>query len=288
MNTFVFSAPCRMKAKTLRDCLREKLGEGRWPRSFVVIGDIAIINLRDEHLRYSREIAECIMEAQKRVRAVFAKIVTEGTFRIAKLIHLGGMEKTETIFKQAGCKFKVDVTKVYVNPSLETEYLRIASLIKEGEEILDMFCGAGFFLIHAACRKRVFGIGIDINNHAIRYAKENSELNKLEGIVEFIHSDSSYTSSFLKKKFDRIIMNLPHSSEEFLPQALSLIKRCGFLHLYKLLDEEEVDAFKVKLETYRLNLTKVRKVLDYAPRKGIFVFDLSSCPTNSATSGFNV
>ncbi len=276
-----------MKARTLKECLKEKLGEGEWPRSFVVVGNIAIINLKENMLKYSRQIAECIMESQKRVRAVYAKILTEGAYRIAKLIHIGGAKETETIFKQAGCRFKVDVTKMYVNPSLETEYLRIAELVKDGERILDLFCGGGFFLIHAACRKKIMGIGIDINPIALKYARYNVKINKLKGIVEFLNADSKYAERLLKMKFDRIIMNLPHKSEEYLPVARMLVNSDGYIHLYKLLAEDEVVIFKEWIEGQGFRVIRFRKVLDYAPRKAIFVFDLRISSTNASSSGFN-
>ena len=58
--------------------------------------------------------------------------------------------QTETIHKENGCKFKLDVAKVMWSKGNVNERLRIAKLIKDNERVLDMFAGIGYFTIPAA------------------------------------------------------------------------------------------------------------------------------------------
>ncbi len=256
----------------LKDCLREKIGEGNWPRSFSIIGDIAIISLKDERmLNYGKEIAECIMNMQKRVKAVWAKVNTEGEYRVARLIHLGGEKRTETVYKEHGLRFKLDITKVYVNPSLAEEHAIIAQRVENNYKVLDAFAGLGFFSFHMAKRAKVKSFAVDINPYAIKYMIDNLDLNKklLKGeIIPIMGDFYSVSDSFKDKYFDIVIMNLPHKSLNYLPIAKRLAKR--EIILYVVIGDEKVDGLKEELRA-----NEVKKVLDYAPRKGIWRFILN-------------
>ena len=253
----------------LKDCLKRELGEGPWPRSFSIIGDIAVISLKDEEmLKYKDIIAKCIMSIQKRVKSVWAKVDTEGEFRVARLIHLGGEKRTETVYKEHGMRFKVDVAKVYINPSLAEEHHEIAQRVEDGFKVLDAFSGLGFFSFHVAKRAKATSFAIDINPFAIKYMIENIELNKklLKGTIVPIMGDfGTVAESFKDKYFDVVIMNLPHKALEYLDVAKRLAKR--EVILYAVLEDKEVEKKKEELKA-----TEVKKVLDYAPYKGVWRF----------------
>ncbi|NPA85605.1 MAG: class I SAM-dependent methyltransferase family protein [Crenarchaeota archaeon] len=260
--------PPREVREDLRTCLERRLGRGDWPRSFSIIGDIAIISINDEILlKYADHIAECIMKSQKNVKSVWGKLGTEGPHRTAKLVHLGGERRSETLYKEHGLLFKVDVARVYVNPSLANEHSSVASLIREGEEVLDMFAGVGFFAIHIASRKRTKVVAVDINPNAVRLMIDNLTLNKLKGEVIPVLGDAGEVAKFFKdKSFDVIIMNLPHSAVKFLDEARRLARR--MIVLYAVGTEEEI---KEKFGKY-----KYTKVIDYAPYKGIWRIEIPS------------
>ena len=50
------------------------------------------------------------------------------TSECVNLEFLAGADKTETEYKEHGCRFKVDVVKAYFSPRLSTERLRVAKL----------------------------------------------------------------------------------------------------------------------------------------------------------------
>ncbi|UXD21978.1 hypothetical protein IPA_00405 [Ignicoccus pacificus DSM 13166] len=260
----------RKRSVSLKDCLKQRVGEGNWPRSFSIIGDIAVISANEEILRYGKEIAECIMENQ-RVKSVWAKVSTEGEERVARLIHLGGERRTVTTYKEHGLSFKVDIAKVYINPSFAEEHARVAGLVRDGERVLDAFSGLGFFSFHIAKNKRCECFAIDLNPWAIKFMIENIERNKrkLKGIIIPIMSPFELISSAFKRKyFDVTIMNLPHKAYQYLDRAIELTKR--LIVLYVVGGEEEV---KNKVEGY--NVLNMLKVIDYAPYKYIWRVEIS-------------
>lgn len=53
----------------------------------------------------------------------------------------------ETVVRQHGARFKLHYGRVYWNSRLEHEHLRLCSLFRPGEVVLDMFAGVGPFAI---------------------------------------------------------------------------------------------------------------------------------------------
>ncbi|WP_238374107.1 class I SAM-dependent methyltransferase [Ignicoccus hospitalis] len=258
----------RERPKSLKECLEERLGKGDWPRSFSVVGDLAVISLKDEELlKYSKELWECIKASQKRVKSLWAKLGTEGEHRVAKLVHLGGEKRTETLYKEYGLIFKVDLAKAYVNPSLSEEHREVSEAVRDGERVLDMFAGVGFFPIHIASKRTATVVAIDLNPNAVKLMIDNIKLNKkkLRGTIIPIMGDASEVTKFFKdKSFDVVIMNLPHKAEEFLNEAKRLAKRA--ILLYVVGTEEEVER--------KYPGCKKKGVLDYSPGKRVWRVEL--------------
>ena len=93
---------------------------------------------------------------------------------------------------------------------------------------------------------------VEINPKAHKYALENIKLNKITN-VDLINSDINKVK--LKQKFDRILMPLPKSGEEFLPLALKLTKKGTIINYYNFLSE---DQFKEE-KKYIVNLLESTK-----------------------------
>jgi len=120
----------------------------------------------------------------------------KGEFRIGDYEKLYG-EETETIHKEHGCRYKVDVTKAFFSEREATERGRVLDSIENGEKILVMFCGIGPYPVLIAKNKDVELTGIEKNPKAVSYAKENVELNKVEESVTIIEGDVSKVVSDL-------------------------------------------------------------------------------------------
>ncbi len=208
-------------------------------RSFDVIGNIAVMKPRGATtLSNARASAKEIMRKNKHIIAVFKKVGrTEGEERIPKIVWIAGKRTSATMHKENGCVFYVDVKKVFFTPRLSSERLRIVKMVEPHESVLDMFCGIGSYSIQAAkTAKEVYAV--DINHDAIEELNKNIRLNKLDNIHAF-EGDSKRIVGRIKKKFDRIIMNFPVRSYDFLQTALKAAKKECVIHMYAFIDESD-------------------------------------------------
>ncbi|MFQ6050541.1 MAG: class I SAM-dependent methyltransferase family protein [Candidatus Hydrothermarchaeota archaeon] len=263
-------APIKKK-RSFRERLKE-LGIKDF-RSFDVIGDIAILQIPEKYRPLKKEIAKILLETNKNIKSVFEKRgKVEEEYRLAPLSFLAGSKNTITVHREHGCFFELDVQKVYFSPRLSYERLRVAKKVKE-EFVLDMFAGVGPFSIviakHSKARK-VYAV--DKNPEAFGYLKRNIELNKVNNVIPILDDAKN-----IRIKCDRIIMNLPHSSHEYLIYALRNLKRGGVVHYY--FTSQGEDMFEKGTEEFNkhckeFEVLEERIVRSYAPRKYHCVLDV--------------
>ena len=160
--------------------------------SFDLIGDIAIFKTPKDKTANIQTIAKQIMATHKSVKTVFVQTSpVQGDFRVRTLKLVAGEDKTSTSYKEAHCVFAVDVEKCYFSPRLLHERQRVASLVKNGETVVNMFAGVGCFSIIIAKtvpQSKVFSI--DVNPTAYYFMEENVRSNRVYGKVTPLLGDS--------------------------------------------------------------------------------------------------
>ncbi|TSA18931.1 MAG: class I SAM-dependent methyltransferase family protein [Nitrosopumilales archaeon] len=230
--------------------------------AFDQIGNIIILRIPDSLVSKKEIIGRVLLEKVKTAKSVFYQSSpVSGDFRTRKLELLAGEDKTETEYKEHGCRFIVDVEKAFFSPRLSTERDRIANLIQDGETVINMFGGVGMFSIIAAKKKKCMVYNIDINPNASRLCEQNINLNKLVGKVESITGDAA---KIIEEKLtgigDRVLMLLPERSDEFLDSAIKAVKKNGIIHYYchvhgdkknevsRLAKEHFLEVMKTKVE----------------------------------------
>ncbi len=225
----------------LRRIAEEVLGEEKarsvWKR-IEIIGDIAVIRksftISVDELK---PLAEKLLQVIPHVRSVWCGVSeVKGEFRVRDYVHLAGEPRSETIYREHGCLFKLDIRKVYISPRLNYEHKRIALKVKPGEVIVNMFAGVGLFsIIIAKYSKPKKVYSIDINPDAYYYMVENVKLNKVEEIVEPILGDAALViKDRLRNVADRVLMPLPGLSYEYLEYAVMALKPGWprYIHVY--------------------------------------------------------
>ena len=227
----------------------------------------------------------------KSLESVFKKkSKVNGEYRIRELSLLAGNNQPITIHKENGCKYKLDVSKVYFSPRLVTEHSRIADMANSNEIVLDMFAGIGPFSILIAKRIGARVYAIDKNPDAFSYLNENRKLNKVEDLVfSYLGDVKEIVPTKINKKFDRIIMNLPELSMNFMSLAINSVKsKGGLIHSYFFMSELEgfknieKEVGKIIEEGGRIisNLN-VRKVKSTAPHEWQICMDIEIEDINS-------
>ncbi len=212
------------------------------PSSWDTIGDLILVKINDEVLDYKKEIGTALLKAHKSINGVHRVIKVSGETRVRELEQLAGDKGTVTITKEFGVRMKIDPSEVYYSPRLATERWRIVRQVKDNEIILDMFAGIGPFSLLIAHHTRAESIdAVDINPQATSLLHENAFLNKINNIALYT-GDAGMISKRpdWQERYDRIIMNLPHSSMEFFQNSLGCIKNGGMIHLYLICSEEKL------------------------------------------------
>lgn len=233
----------------LRDIARTTLGEALaervWKR-IEIVGDIAVlrkpINL-DVDIEMYRKLATQIMSRLPYIKSVWLAITpVKGSYRVRDFVHLAGEPRSETIYKEHGCLFKLDIRKVYVSPALNFEHIRVARLVKPGEDVLNMFAGVGLFSIIVAKRsspKRV--LSVDVNPDAYGYMVENVKLNKVADTVIPVLGDSRDVARSRAGSFDRVLMPLPELAYHYFEDAVLSLKKKGVIHVYEFVAAKRKD-----------------------------------------------
>ncbi|MGB9778294.1 MAG: class I SAM-dependent methyltransferase [Candidatus Bathyarchaeales archaeon] len=250
--TDVFSE--KKKRVTFIEVLEDKLPPhllASLPKSIDFVGDIAIIEIPLELEAYRALIGEAIFKTHENVQTVLAKAgAVSGTYRLREFSVIAGKPKTETIHKEYGCQFYVDLAKAYFSPRLSYEHNRIASLVNDGETVIDMFAGVGpFSILIAKTHESVKVYAIDVNPDAIEFLQKNIRLNRVEDKVRPILGDAKQiVEEKLLGMADRVIMNLPEKAIEFLDAACKAIKLTGgIIHFYTFVNSStSLDNMKLK------------------------------------------
>jgi len=228
--------------------------------SFDQIGDIIIVKIPDSLLTKKKLIGETLLNEVKIAKSVFYQAsAVEGDFRTRNLEILAGEDKTETEYKEFGCKFTVDVENAFFSPRLSTERERIANLVQDGEIVVNMFAGVGMFSIMIAKKKRCTVYSIDINPVATKLCEKNIISNKIVGNIISINGDASRViQEQLKNKSDRTLMLLPERSDEFLESAINATKSGGIIHYYSHIHADKKSNARKLSEEHYLQVTPVK------------------------------
>ncbi len=268
---------------SLAEVLREFLSEDEvaaFGTSYDLVGEVAVVEIPEELLDRRTEIGEALLGWLPARTIAMKSSPTAGRKRLRGLDVIAGEPSLETTHRENGLKFRLDLSKVFFNPRLSGERARVASRCRASGMVIDMFAGVGSFsiTIHRAMSHgegRVFAI--DLNQDAHRYLILNTRLNRAWG-VEGLLGDSRLLAPKISSRHgpaDSVVMNLPGSSHEFLPAAVSSVKEGGMIHYYRLADKDnhegairrelsEVGDFRVEL---------IREVESYSPSRSIYVAD---------------
>ncbi|AGK61654.1 methyltransferase [Archaeoglobus sulfaticallidus PM70-1] len=237
------------------------------PKSYKMIGEIILVKIADELEAYRKAIGECLLRLHPNCKSVWRDLGKEDMLRKPRLEFLAGDESyTETVKLENGCYFKLDVKKVMYSVGNQHEKMRIARLVEDGEIVVDMFAGIGYFSIPIAKHsnaKRIYSI--EINPESYHYLLENIRLNEVDNVIPIL-GDSMFVTP---PKADRIIMGHIYC-HEFLKTAFLAVDE-GYIHYHEAVplavkdrpvnrinEVAEKLGKKVKIEGYR-------KVKNYSP-----------------------
>lgn len=238
--------------------------------SYERLGEIVLID--EEDPERANEIAAAMVSSALPVETVLNRASkVKGETRVRDWDVLAG-NGTETVHREYGSEFLLDVARVYFSPRLATERHRVAEQVEPDERAFDMFAGVGPFVVPFAKRDATV-VGADVNDVAIDYLRENARRNGVEDRVTAICGDVRETAAEYENWADRLVMNLPHSANEFLDTAVRLAGDDCVVHYYDIQHEDDPfgpgeEAIRAVAEPeYDVSVETRRSVRSYAPHE---------------------
>ena len=239
------------------------------------IGNIAIFN------KIGKKEAQDFLKNSPRIKTVCIKIgPIKGQFRkpqLKVLVSRAKKARTETINKEQGILYKINVDKLMFAKGNINERHRLAKLAKKNEAVIDMFAGIGYFTLPLAKKvARVYAI--ELNPISFHYLLENIKLNKLNNVTA-IQGDCAKVIPKLKIKADRIVMGFLPSPFRYLKAAFSAAKKGTMLHYHCLLrrnhEKSQILEIVKKINNIRkVKLIRAVKVKSYSAALEHYVLDL--------------
>lgn len=268
----------------LRKNLENKLTEKELdplPRSYQIVGKILLLKLKPELLKHRKLVGAAIMETLPYIKTVCLQNHISDIERKPKIEVIAGENSFKTLHRENGCLFEIDVSKSMFSKGNKAEKMRLASLIKPGETIIDMFAGIGYWTIPIAKMtkaRKVFAI--DINGEAADFLEKNVFLNNVSMKVDILKGDCKNFADLLENTADRIIMGYIFETEKFLPAALMMAKDGCTIHFHRNIEMEKIEILKKKIAEIaeksgcEIEFIHIVKVKSYAPKIWHVVMDL--------------
>jgi tRNA wybutosine-synthesizing protein 2 len=208
--------------------------------------------------------------------------------RVVKLGHINGLQRepevevllgegTDTVHKENHCLFKLDVGRIMWSKGNTTERIRMAHIVDDGEIVVDLFAGIGYFSIPMAVHKHPQKIyAVEINPVAYHYLQENVKINHIENAVETIFGNCRDVAP--RKVADRVLMGYIGNTHEYLDVAIEVLREGGIIHYHesvpdKLKFTRPIERIKNAAEGYDVEVLNQRVIKKYSPGVNHVVVD---------------
>jgi len=246
----------------------ERTQPAKLPRHELV-GGIALLHERDA------EGARRLLAARPSLHTVlYPESAVEGAYRTRAFTLLAGEDTTRTRYIEYGLRFEIDLAVAYFSPRLANERQRVLDLVDEGERVFDLFAGVGPFAITLA-QKAAVVFASDINPGAVHLMIDNLRGNRVRNVVPML-ADAHRIGRVCSLQWDRVVMNLPLMSAQFLETAFDLCREGGWIHFYAL--QSEMGIYLPRIEAHTGGAIHERVVRSYSPSQHHAVYDIEVRP----------
>eukprot|EP01117_Protostelium_nocturnum_P010858 TRINITY_DN3916_c0_g2_i1.p1 TRINITY_DN3916_c0_g2~~TRINITY_DN3916_c0_g2_i1.p1 ORF type:complete len:457 (-),score=189.11 TRINITY_DN3916_c0_g2_i1:113-1429(-) len=219
------------------------------PQRWEKIGKIIIIKKLDDEIEsFKREIGESILEILPSMETVVMDLDgIHGELRQPKIEVIASKREntegsiTQTVHKEGGIEFELDVSQVMFASGNGTERMHFGALKAKGETIVDMFAGIGYFSVPLSVSSQCSTLfSIEKNPLSHHWLVKNLKRNK--GSCEMIPllGDNRVVGNEALKRADRILMGYIPTPKEFLGRAFQFLKEeGGMIHYHHVCHKEE-------------------------------------------------
>lgn len=226
------------------------------PQSWAVIGTVILAQF-DECPRES-EVGEALLELHQGVDTVLAREGIDGEHREPNVRVVAGFGDTETIHREHGTAYALDLASVMFSPGNKAERIRMGDIVSAGETVFDMFAGIGYFTLPMA-RGGADVTATERNPAAFRFLLENAKLNDVTDRIHAYRTDCRA----IRPTVDRVVMGY-YDARDYLDAGVAAVRTGGSLHVHDIapLDDpfsqlsSALDAQDRPLEIQRKHIVK--------------------------------
>ncbi|PSQ36792.1 class I SAM-dependent methyltransferase family protein [Halobacteriales archaeon SW_10_66_29] len=273
------------RLRTLADHLRERGWSDdeldRAPGSWAVIGSVVLVKVGDAPR--PEEVGEALLAMHGEADTVLAREGIDGEHREPSVTVLAGEGDTETVHREHGTTYALDLAAVMFSPGNKAERARMGEVVTADERVLDMFAGIGYFTLPMA-RAGARVTAVERNPASFEYLVENVVRNGVQETVETYRADcrdviaggieavegdgGDRDGDGTPFAFDRIVMGY-YDAHEYLDSALSALAPGGVVHMHEATPEALVPERPIsRLEEAAEAVGREVEVLDTRQVKG--------------------
>jgi Predicted methyltransferase len=219
---------------TLSDLLRERGWSetelGRAPSSWAVVGSVVLVRVAD--CPRPTEVGEALLALVGGADTVLARHGIAGPHREPDVEVLAGEGDTETVHREGGIEYALDLSEIVFLPANETERAHIGETVQAGERVFDPFAGIGGFTLPMA-RAGATVTAVEHTPAVFAYLVENVVRNGVADSVETYRADcAEVVAGFAPgREFDRVVAGRP-DAHEHLADTLAVLAPGGTAHVH--------------------------------------------------------
>jgi tRNA wybutosine-synthesizing protein 2 len=180
------------RAPDLATLLRERGWDDdaveRAPSSWAVVGSVVLVSLSELDADEEAAVGDALLELHGEADTVCAREGVDGELREPNVRVVAGLGDTETVHVEHGTRYALDLSQVMFSPGNQGERVHMGEVTGEGERVLDMFAGIGYFALPMA-RAGAAVTAVEKNPDAFRFLGENAANNAVLDRMELVLGD---------------------------------------------------------------------------------------------------
>ena len=239
------------------------------PRGWFILGEVIIVKIHPRLRDYESHIGDALLCYYPRCSTVLADEGISGQLRQPVRRTIIG-NSSRTTHKENGVVFHLDAREVMFSPGNLRERMRMSRL-GQGEVVVDMFAGIGYFSIPMAVHSRPKRIlAIELNPQSYQFLRQNIEANCVQDIVQPILGDCAVETP--QGIADRVLMGMVQVTNRYLETGIAALKPGGTLHYHQTIPswqfpEAAVEEVKDAAGAMgcRAEILKCRRVKKFSP-----------------------